>query len=63
MDETKHIIIVGGGKLGRTLAEQLQEEEIDLTLIDTVEKTVNDVTEDIDAMGIVGNGASINTLM
>ena len=58
-----HIIIVGCGKVGRTLAEQLQEEEIDLTLIDTVEKTVNDVTEDIDAMGIVGNGASINTLM
>ena len=58
-----HIIIVGCGKVGRTLAEQLQEEEIDLTLIDTVEKTINDVTEDIDAMGIVGNGASINTLM
>lgn len=57
------IIIVGCGKVGRTLAEQLQEEDIDLTVIDTVEKTVNDVTEGIDAMGIVGNGASINTLM
>ena len=63
MEETMHIIIVGCGKVGRTLAEQLQEEEIDLTLIDTVEKTINEVTEDIDAMGIVGNGASINTLM
>ena len=58
-----HIIIVGCGKVGRTLAEQLQEEDIDLTVIDTVEKTVNDVPEGIDAMGIVGNGASINTLM
>ena len=29
-----HIIIVGCGKVGRTLAEQLQEEETDLTLID-----------------------------
>ena len=28
------IIIVGCGKVGRTLAEQLQEEETDLTLID-----------------------------
>ena len=63
MEEIMHIIIVGCGKVGRTLAEQLQEEDIDLTVIDTVEKTVNDVTEDIDAMGIVGNGASINTLM
>lgn len=58
-----HIIIVGCGKVGRTLAEQLQEENTDLYLIDTVEKTINDVTEDVDAMGIVGNGASINTLM
>lgn len=33
-----HIIIVGCGKVGRTLAEQLQEENIDLYLIDTVEK-------------------------
>ena len=58
-----HIIIVGCGKVGRTLAEQLQEENTDLTLIDISEKTINSVTEDIDAMGVVGNGASINTLM
>ena len=63
MEEIMHIIIVGCGKVSRTLAEQLQEEDINLTVIDTIEKTVNAVTEDIDAMGIVGNGASINTLM
>ena len=57
-----HIIIVGCGKVGRTLAEQLQEEETDLTLIDMDADVINDLTEDIDAMGIVGNGASINTL-
>ena len=49
--------------LGRTLADQLQEEDTDLTLIDTDPDVINDLTEDIDAMGIVGNGASINTLM
>lgn len=58
-----HIIIVGCGKVGRTLAEQLQEEETDLTLIDMNTDIINSLTEDIDAMGIVGNGASINTLM
>ena len=58
-----HIIIVGCGKVGRTLAEQLQEEETDLTLIDMNADIINSLTEDIDAMGIVGNGASINTLM
>lgn len=63
MEETMHIIIVGCGKVGRTLADQLQEEDTDLTLIDTDPDVINDLTEDIDAMGIVGNGASINTLM
>ncbi|MDO4274493.1 MAG: Trk system potassium transporter TrkA [Eubacteriales bacterium] len=57
------IIIVGCGKVGRTLAEQLQEEDTDLTLIDTVADKINTLSEDIDAMGIVGNGASINTLI
>lgn len=57
------IIIVGCGKVGSTLAEQLQEENTDLTLIDTDADVINTLTENIDAMGIVGNGASINTLM
>lgn len=57
------IIIVGCGKVGRTLAEQLQEEEIDLVLIDTSAEKINNLTNDVDALGIVGNGASINTLM
>ena len=57
------IIIVGCGKVGRTLAEQLQEEESDITLIDVSSNVINSLEDDIDAMGIVGNGASINTLM
>lgn len=57
------IIIVGCGKVGRTLADQLQEENTDLTLIDLIPEKLNAITEDVDAMGIVGNGASINTLM
>ena len=57
------IIIVGCGKVGRTLAEQLQEEDTDLTLIDISEEKINSLSDDIDALGIVGNGASINTLI
>ena len=30
------IIIVGCGKVGRTLAEQLQEEDTDITLIQSI---------------------------
>lgn len=63
MEEIMQIIIVGCGKVGRTLAEQLQEEEIDLVLIDTSAEKINNLTNDVDALGIVGNGASINTLM
>lgn len=57
------VIIVGCGKVGRNLAEQLQAEDIDITLVDVIADKVNDLCENIDAMGIVGNGASINTLM
>ncbi len=56
------IIIIGCGKVGSSLARQLIEES-DITLIDTSEAKLNAITDEIDAMGIVGNGASINTLM
>ena len=57
------IIIVGCGKVGRTLAEQLQEEDTDITLIDINPDRINEIIDEVDAMGVVGNGASINTLM
>ncbi len=57
------VMIVGCGKVGSTLAEQLQEENIDLTLVDNREEKLNAISDDIDALAIVGNGASINTLM
>ena len=52
------IIIVGCGKVGRTLAEQLQEEDTDITLIDINPDRINAITDEVDAMGVVGNGAS-----
>ena len=57
------IIIVGCGKVGRTLAEMLQEEESDLTLIDISQEKMDVIADKIDALMIEGNGASINTLM
>ena len=53
------IIIVGCGKVGRTLAEQLQEEDTDITLIDINPDRINEITDEVDALGDVGNGASI----
>ena len=50
------IIIVGCGKVGRTLAEQLQEEDTDITLIDINPDRINEIIDEVDAMGVVGNG-------
>lgn len=51
------IIIVGCGNVGSTLAEQLGQEGHDITVIDTKNEVVQDVSNECDVMGIVGNGA------
>ena len=57
------IIIVGCGKVGYTLVEQLNGENHDIVVIDTNEEHVRSVTDELDAMGVVGNGASFQTLL
>lgn len=52
------IIIVGCGKVGRTLTEQLSLEGHDITLIDHRSSRIQEMTNQFDVMGIVGNGAS-----
>lgn len=53
------VIIIGCGKVGRTLAQQLSEEQHDIILIDTNGQKLQEFTEEIDAMYLIGNGASI----
>lgn len=57
------IIIVGCGKVGATLIEQLIKEEHDITLIDKDAGVVQDIANIYDIMGIVGNGASYSVQM
>ena len=52
------IIIVGCGKVGETLVEQLIKEGHDITVIDRSAKKVQSITDTYDVMGMVGNGAS-----
>lgn len=52
------IIIVGCGKVGRTLVEQLSKEGHEITVIDTDAEKVENITNTYDVMGIIGNGAS-----
>lgn len=56
------IIIVGCGKIGSTLAEQLSSEQHDLVVIDKNPQKIQQLSESIDVMGIVDNGASISVL-
>ncbi len=52
------IIIAGIGKVGITLAERLNAEGHDITLIDKDAATLRTVADRIDVMGIEGNGVS-----
>ncbi len=54
------IIIVGCGKVGRTLVDKLSKEGHDITVIDKKGDRLQQVTNLYDVMGIEGNGASYN---
>ena len=57
-----NIIIVGCGQVGQNLAEQLIHDGNNVTVIDKSYDNVKSLTDRVDAMGIVGNGASHVTL-
>ncbi len=64
--EKKHnlnIIIVGIGKVGGTLVEQLSKEGNDITIIDKNPAAVQAMSGLYDVMGVVGNGASYSVQM
>ena len=55
------IIIVGCGKVGTTLAEHLDQEGHDITIIDRHWEKLKYLSDRIDVLGVEGNGASIST--
>ena len=55
------IIIVGCGKVGANLVDQLSKEGHDITVIDKKAEKIQDITNIYDVMGLVGNGASYST--
>lgn len=57
------IIIVGCGKVGANLVDQLSKEGHDITVIDKKAENIQDITNIYDVMGLVGNGASYSTQM
>ena len=57
------VIIIGCGKVGLTLAEQLGKEDHNLVLVDTSAERIQTISEEVDALKLVGNGASVKTQM
>jgi len=62
MEEKMKIIIVGGGKVGYTLAQQLTTENHDIILVDNNADVLTHADETLDIMCIKGNGASAEIL-
>ena len=57
-----NIIIVGCGKIGTALAEQLSREEHNITVIDTNGERLRNVVDSLDIMGVHGNAATFPVL-
>ncbi|WP_069998049.1 Trk system potassium transporter TrkA [Cellulosilyticum sp. I15G10I2] len=57
------VIIIGAGKVGYTLAESLTNENKDVTVIDKYAQALQKVEDNLDVMGIKGNGVSANILL
>lgn len=57
------IIIVGCGKVGSALAEQLSAEGHDLTLIDLSERRLEELTNRLDLTAVAGSGTSYQVLL
>ena len=53
-----NIIIIGCGRVGRTLAEKLNDDGNNVTVIDMSAEKVDRVIKRCDVMGVVGNGAT-----
>ncbi len=58
-----NIIVVGCGMVGYSLVEQLSQENHDIVVIDEDESKVRYITDEYDAMGVVGSGEDCKVLV
>jgi len=57
-----NIIIVGGGKIGRTILESLEAEDHDIVVIDSDSQVISEISNLYDVMSLCGNGVDWETL-
>src|SRR5699024_8272198 len=53
------IDVVGGGKLGEDILHGLIKEGHNLTLIDNDSRVIDDLVDEVDIKGVVGNGVDV----
>ena len=56
------IIVIGDGKVGRTIVEHLCTEGHEVTIIDKNSKNIEEIVNQYDVLGVCGNGASYDVL-
>lgn len=62
LEDTMQIIVIGGGKLGYSLAQRLVDEGHNVTMIERSEAVLQKNMDTLDAMFIKGSGVSADTL-
>ena len=55
-------VIVGCGKVGSELARTLVNDGHNVSLVDNNQKPIDEISEELDVMALLGNGADINIL-
>lgn len=56
------VLIIGGGEIGRYIAEKLIEQGKEVIIVEKDERTIDELQEDLDAKFVVGNGAAPHVL-
>lgn len=56
------ILIVGCGKVGKNIAEELIQEDHDIVLVDSNSSVVQELSNSLDVLGVIGDAASLTTL-
>lgn len=56
------IVIIGGGKVGSTIAEQLTKEGHDIVVVDSDRRVLEAISDTLDVMAICGSGSSVAVL-
>lgn len=58
-----NIIVVGDGKVGFAIAKQLNQEGHDITVVENKANVLSSTMNQLDIVGVQGNGASLDTLL